>query len=319
MPASTPLRLPAGVYNTYRQYKADSQAIIKWVVTTAATLTSPVEGGASCSTSDTTSSKKSKSKGSKGKRQTSSVPDDRYAPAISLNRFLQLARSVASSGTTVPKTILTLLAGTIKLRKRTAAFYSSDVDAWKSNNSHRKAIEILIEAFQVLAGNELDERVATLSLEDGGSGVGFREEAADDLVLPEASTAGKLDNEWIRDNPLINPPGKKKSAGAKIYQLSEYRFIEDDDGNAARKASREAEVLFAVLCFFQDVGRLREHCNNIWKSVKPAGDISRVTAAFVTSEAVNVVKQLEYEVCLVTLVYLRKRSLTRVTDQDGFS
>ncbi|KAF8540596.1 hypothetical protein BDD12DRAFT_17135 [Trichophaea hybrida] len=290
MPIFSSLRLPTGVYNTYRQYKADSQVIIKWVVSTSATLTLQ---GASSIASKTTSSK---SKGNRGKRQIPST-DDRYAPAISLSRFLQLSQLIASSGTTVPKTILTLLAGTIRLRKRTAAFYSSDVDAWKSNSSHRKAIEILMEALQVLGGNELDEQIASLSLEDDGSGVESHGDTAANLVLPEASTAGMLDNEWIRDNPLVNPPGKKKkSSGARIYSLSEYKFIEDGDGNTARKASREAEVLFAVLCFFQDLGRLRDHCNKLWKSVKPAGDISRITAGFVTSEAVNVVKQLEYEV-----------------------
>jgi hypothetical protein len=194
-----------------------------------------------------------------------------------------------------------LLASVIRLRKRVAAFYSSDADTWRANSSHLKAIEILTDAYLALGKiSETEKGVAMLSLEHAEDLVVPQERVSSEPKQPAENTKPALENEWLRDNPFINPKGRKKnnpSVAEAIFTLEECRFVEDDNVHSAVQESREADLLFAILCFFSDLTRLREYCNKVWEKVEPSGDISRLAGSFVTTEAINIAKQLECEVC----------------------
>ena len=196
-----------------------------------------------------------------------------------------------------------------------AAYYSSDANACRSNTSHGKAIRIMMDALALLGGTSFDVRAATLMLQGvalaTSANLEYNQEAIHLSVVE--TTNGTLENEWLRDNPMItNRQGKKGQFTQKSFPLSDYTFIEDSDeqqgipssSTSAKKATRDDDLLFAIMCFFTDLNRLRTYSENLWKNVEPLGNVSRITAAFVSNEAVNVARNLEFEVSRSHVRYL---------------
>ena len=292
-------RLPPGIHSTNREYKHHGQHIVRWIVTTSGSILDnngaegslPHPGGAFAS------------KGSKKKKKKSAPRTDRYAPKITLNQLVKLSKLIATNGISTPEEILHRLYHMIRLRKEVAAFFSTDADAGPANKSHQKAIDIFSQVYSILGGSRKNEQFAkmigglNLEREIGDEGEG------DVRIAKEIDTSGTIQNEWIRDNPLVNPaPGKKHSTGARTYALTEYRLIDDEDETllkeAGNKFSREEAPLFAVLCFFKDLWDLRAYCKTLWKNVEPVGDVSRIAASFVSNQAIDIVRHLEYDLSM---------------------
>jgi len=61
-----------------------------------------------------------------------------------------------------------------------------------------------------------------------------------------------------------------------------------------KKKPAHDETFDRLRCFLLDVNDLRNYCNMVWKQVAPVGNLSYVTASFVTYMAVQMLKQMEY-------------------------
>jgi len=311
-------RLPEGIYSTYRQYKHNNQVILQWVH--AAVIKIRQAASQASSTFSKGSSKKPKGKTSKNsfKHRETPADGDLSSPQVSFRVFLNLVKEIAASGAAIPASYLALLSATIKQRKSTAAFYSMDADAWRGNETHRRAIEVYEEALGILQraqeatrGEEEKGKEGELQLvlhggdEDDALGLAVALQQLTIAVQEDAANAsgsgnaeGTLDNEWIRDNPLVCPGGASKRK-ARVFPLEAYELVFDEPERPAtgpaRAKNRTEEAQLALSCFILDVDRLRSDCASVWKTVIPCGTTSRITASFVTNHAVHLVKQLEYD------------------------
>ncbi|KAF8889671.1 hypothetical protein BD779DRAFT_1469741 [Infundibulicybe gibba] len=257
-------RLPDGVYNTYRQYKHNCHLINRWVHQTVSRIRSA----------------KPSPKPTKG-RPNGINHLDNTSPRVSFREFIET----------------------------TAAFYSSDVDAWKKNASHKKAIEVYMEAFQILksaAANQHEHSGARVDSENNSStsdafslttamhrvSLAFQ----DGTKYAQSPDSPSDKNDWIHDNPLINKPaGKSKGVRKpKTFPLEAYELVSDEDEHPS-KPTTGSDALFALTCFLSDVSHLNTFCTSVWNSVEPQGKTSRITASFTTNHAVQIVRQLEYD------------------------
>jgi len=88
-------------------------------------------------------------------------------------------------------------------------------------------------------------------------------------ITKEIDTSGSVENEWVRDNPLVNPALKnKQSVGARAYALTEYKLIDETLSKEARNKFWREKELFAVFCFFKDLLALKSYCMSLWKNVE---------------------------------------------------
>jgi hypothetical protein len=234
---------------------------------------------------------------------------------MSLRLFLDLVREIASSDVTIPHSVVSLIAVTVKQRKATAAFYSSDADAWRQNASHKKAIEVYEEVFFILdrAQKERSRSVSPagcdLTLELGTQGVFDLATAMQQLAVAveeenssrETYDKGTFENEWIRDNPLLRPTSSKPKGKRKPkeYPLEAYEIVLEEEEEGATRSNKAKingdNATWALSCFLCDVDRIRRYCSLVWSSVVPNGPTSRITAAYITNHAVHLTKQLEYD------------------------
>jgi hypothetical protein len=293
-------RLPSGIHSTNRQYKHHCQHIVRWIVTTSGSLLSNNDAEGSQPHPNSASASKGSRKKKKSARQKR-PRTDRYAPKVTLNQLIKLSKLIATNDISTPEEILYRLYHMIQLRKEVAAFFSTDTDAGPANKSHQKTIEIFLQVYSILGGSSSDDEQFTKMI--GGLNLGGEIGEGDVQISKEIDTSGTVENEWIRDNPLVNPaPKRKHSEGARTYALAEYKLIDDEDETLSKetrnKLSREEELFFGVLCFFKDLWALRDYCKSLWKNVEPVGNVSRIAASFVSNQAIDIIRQLEYDLSM---------------------
>ncbi|KAF5379084.1 hypothetical protein D9615_005911 [Tricholomella constricta] len=300
--------LPDDVYNTYRQYKQSCHVIHRWVHATVSRIRAE-EVSPNLQPTAASKNKKGKSKmqsrNSRSNQGKSTSESSLPGPPWTFSTFLSLLREIASSKVArIPTFQLTLLNMIIRQRKATAAFYSPDADAWRRNETHRKAIELYQEALEILE---------TAYRERGGAEDNTAVGIADDNIFGLTAAMRKLvvaveeeaasqtqgeagENEWIRDNPLLRPSGSKDKQKAKVYPLEAYEVYPDDERPPQSGKSNDGdEAWLGLQCFILDIDRIRKYVASIWKTVSPLGNTSRFTASFITNHAVHMVKRLEYD------------------------
>lgn len=296
-----PPRLPDQIASSYRQYKVLSSSVVHWVVTTAAPLlTAPKPA-------------KPKSSGSnkKKKKPNKASTYNPYEPRITLSRFRELAAAIQKAGIIATREILNSLQLVVRLKKHTAGFYSSDAEAVQNNKGHMKAIEIYTEVYQLLKrpADVLEEEskkdwlsagaLEKLSLAMKGLTIEEEKSAEKDAEEEKAKghgKAGTLENEWLKDNAFLQQQQQSKKAiepkQPKLaeYPITAYETVEEEDDKTDL-----ADSFIAVVCFFTDLLNIRNYLGGIWSRTQPAGPVSRLTAAMVSNQAVELVKVLEYE------------------------
>lgn len=304
-------RMPKAFYSTYRQYKENERKILLWVHRTVADIREQATK-ATAPTPTTTRGRAQKNRARNGgpKKTHATVDPDFASPKWSLRLFIRLVEEIAESDVVIPISQLTLLQLSIKQRKRIAAYYSSDMDVSESNKSHLHAIRAYMEAFEILKDAEekrsrkdvnghlrqspdVEDNIFALSEAIQQLSVTLEEEGID-----ASAPVGSTDNEWIRDNPMIVSPGKsgEKQKKPSTFPLEEYELVMDDyvESKSKKSAPTQADAFDALECFLVDVYGMRRYCNEVWKSVVPAGKTSRIAASFVTNKAVQLVKEMEY-------------------------
>ncbi|KAF8960307.1 hypothetical protein BDZ97DRAFT_1922220 [Flammula alnicola] len=306
-------RLPKFYYNTYRQYKENESKIVRWVHITVAKIRERAHG-------QTAPPFRGRAQGNKarngGTRRTQPLMDpDLSSPKFPLRLFVDLVREIAASDVVIPISKLTLLELSIKQRKTTAAFYSADAEAAENNRTHRYAIQSYSQALSILKDAEKKRAEKDGGLAETLHSALTLNPAVDDnifalseaiqhlsVVLDEedfegSPSAGSSQNEWLRDNPMVNSPKSGgKSRKPQPFPLEEYELVPDDYFESKSKKSKPAQddTFEALRCFLLDVHNMRKYCNQVWKSVVPEGNTSHIAASFVTNKAVQLIKQMEY-------------------------
>lgn len=282
-------RLPPDIKKTHQIYKLQTQKVVQWVISTSGNLTPPTAPPAR----KQPNKKKGKRKG-QTRAASSTTSENPYLPRVTLAVFTAKVNEIAAARVPVPSEILACFANIIRFRKICAAFYSTDEEAWKGNLGHRHAIGVFIDAFLKLGGKTGAENTRKKGDEYLSSAVGVP--ATDDkpsflavtlgLQLTEkAGKAGTLENEWLRDNPMIQASAQQQQP--KTFPLEDYGISDDNAENGPDA------VLMAVIGFFCDLAKIRTYCKMVWKQVEPAGKISRISASLVTTQAVELVRKLE--------------------------
>lgn len=311
-------RLPKFYYDTYRQYKENESLIVQWVHRTAAELRDRARAASSAAYCSIPITSRRGGRGGHGNKARTQKPlaavldPDLASPKLSLRTLLDLAREISASDVVIPASYLALLELSIKQRKITAAFYSPDANVSEDNKAHLHAINAYSQLLKIL--KEAEEKRAE---KDGGLPGDIRgalmlgdndnfalSEAIQHLsVLVQQETGfgtpqvneGSTENEWIRDNPMVQPTNKRPKIPS--FPLAEYGLVMDDEFDPKTKKKTQPapdETFDRLRCFLLDVNDLRKYCNMVWKQVAPAGNLSYITASFVTNMAVQMVKQMEY-------------------------
>jgi len=300
-------RLPKFYYSTYRQYKENESLIVQWLHRTVGELR------ASTRCAFSASSRRGRAHGNKSRTKTAgsqkaALDPDLASPKLSLRTLLDLAREISASDVVIPASYLALLELSIRQRKATAAFYSPDADVSEDNKAHLHAINAYSQVLKILReaekkraepGGDLPSDIrGALMLGEDNFALSEAIQQLSVLVQQESgfgtSEGGSAQNEWIRDNPMVNSLDKRPKIPS--FPLEEYGLILDDefDSNTKKKKPAHDENFDRLRCFLLDVNDLRKYCNMVWKQVAPAGNLSHVAASFVTNMAVQIVKQMEY-------------------------
>lgn len=293
------------IRSSYVRYKESTQKLVRWLVTTIASIPSNQDDNLpEVSSSPARSKRRGGTKSKKGKKTVNPSTGVTGNPVISIRNFTEYAKMIADDAdkTQVPEGVYSLFESVIHARRMVASFYrqldvSPDVEA--KNESHLNFIRVLEEAFDILGGSEwrkksvqereearkagkptvqskaeerstalhLSNRFAELEVEDQDIGLEGEE------VEETEEQAGLTDsNEWI--SHLLNKPrGKsKKEKPSKLggISLSSYKISED--------LSAKEEISFAVWCFFIDMNSIRQYLKAIWNQVRK-DNIDLVTAS----------------------------------------
>lgn len=286
------LPLPSDMKKTIEIYKLQSQKVQQWVITTAGELNAAKPPP---STPQKTSGKKKRNRKNASKASRANP----YSPKTTFLAFITNIDTIVAAGIPIPTEILACLANVIEFRKIAAAFFSSDLEAWKENKGHYHAISVFVLAFQKLGGKTGVESTRKKG-EDYLASAGNAPATEDgkpsflkaELAMQRVEKTGKpgtLENEWLRDNPMINRNNQSPKPQQKTFPLEDYEITDDDVENGPDAA------LLAVIGFFCDMAKIRGYCKSVWKQVEPVGKISRVSASLVTTQATELVKKLERE------------------------
>jgi len=292
------------IRSSYVRYKESTQKLVRWLVTTVASVPSALRDDNSREHSQASPAKpkrKNGAKSKKGKKAADASIGLTGDPVISIRNFTEYARIIAnqSDNVPVPEGVYSLFESVIHARRMVANFYrqldtSPDVEA--KNESHLNFIRVLEEAFEILGGSlwreksaeeretarkagkpvpqgkeegsgtalHMSNRFAELEVEDRDLGVDEEDE--------EEQLDAKESNEWI--SHLVNKPGarvkKDKQVKPGKISLSSYKISED--------LSAKEEISFAVWCFFIDMNSIRQYLKAIWNQVRK-DNIDLVTAA----------------------------------------
>ncbi|KAF9470493.1 hypothetical protein BDN70DRAFT_998916 [Pholiota conissans] len=304
-------RLPKSHYSTYRQYKENEQKILRWVHETVA----DIRGTASESTNPPPTqhrprAQRSRARNTRPARTHATIDPDFVSAKIPLRLFIQLVQEIADSEAVIPISYLNIFQLSIQLRKVIAAYYSPDADLSQSNRTHVFAIRAYIQAFDILKEaegkrtkkdmnrhlrevSELSDDIMTLS-----EAINEASAMLDEDSINTSAPLGSTDNEWIRDNPMVAHPARSvdRQKRPTTFPLEEYELVMDDyvEPKVKKSSTTLADSLDALKCFLVDVYAMRRYCNDVWKSVAPAGKTSHIAASFVTNKAVQLVKEMEY-------------------------
>ncbi|KDR80062.1 hypothetical protein GALMADRAFT_242282 [Galerina marginata CBS 339.88] len=305
-------RLPESFYSTYRQSKESTAKILRWVHMTVVGLRERTREITTPSPTGRAQGKRAR--GFATKRPSPTPLDaDITSPKIPLRVFLQYVREIAASDVIIPTVYLVQLEAAIKQRKRTASFYSPDAEAWDQNRSHIFAINAYTEALSILKeaqqkrteteGGPTENIRDALAIRDGDN-IFALSEAVDQLaVMTEdqgyirPATVAAPENEWLHDNAMLNSPRSGgRSKKSRSFALDEYELVPDDyvESKSKKQKSEENDSFEALRCFLLDVHHMRQFCQQIWRSVIPAGNVTYIAASFVTNKAVQLVKEMEY-------------------------
>lgn len=249
---------PDAYFNTYKQYKAGTREIVRWLV-------------------EKTSYEVPKRQGSQNAAQVASK--------LPVHVFPILARQIMSSTTSsnVPQHIQSILSWVITARKECAVQHKigKPESNLTSNERHDHFIRALQEVQDILRTSPTDcaqQCVIELCSHSGTteSSPKMSSNLFDHLELHEPSL-------WIfqSDHTRFSDSERDRSdeKPAQISGIIEVEISETEDG------------VFASFCFLQDCDRVRRYVRSVWEDYRQRR-ISLPVAALTTNVAFDIIEQL---------------------------
>jgi hypothetical protein len=286
--------LPNFFFVTYRRYKTDTHAIVKWLAKQAAadgysfqstTQDEPSnsDNGVTASSSKTASKKKKKGKAKaspSNENQTFSTQD-----LVKLTDWIATRRPPI----TVPSWIINFLRSVIAGRKRCASWFQTNATSEKvKNRTHSHFIQILEDVLTKLSPKSM----------------------ADSKTKPAQSDVDSVTNSFdilsVEDSEADISPPVDEFLPATVQQNREptYKLEMEVEDNSE-------EVYFAFFCFFEDLNNLREFISNLWRDYQQ-GKVDLVTASLTTNMAFDLVRRAEADLIAVMPVFKSYREISLV-------
>jgi hypothetical protein len=240
---------------------------------------------------------------------------------ITVSTLVSLSKLIGKRINPIPSTIYRLFQSVIAARKAAYSAFQQivaqkrDPEIERSNITHKRFIDALIEAFEALGGDEwvskqksetesADEedfeeivftnQFSTLGL--NGSNDGNDEDDVDDGDSDEPSTSASQ----VRPKKKATGKGKKGKRGKKArgkpkpgvkepsldeVPLESYRIIEDESGIVT-------DYLLAVYSLIEQWVDLRQYVQGLWREVSYGG-LNSAVAGTLSKIAIGMIKQAE--------------------------
>ncbi|KAE9399683.1 hypothetical protein BT96DRAFT_1101673 [Gymnopus androsaceus JB14] len=301
--------LPNAVETSRSKYKDLTARFVKWLSCRADDMNiaslDELDGVTESKSVPLNHTKTKNSKGRRKKASTPTLPQKSPLPtAITVGLLVKLAGKMQvfsirgylpffhqslvlkMTNSKVPEAVFTILDQIIDLRVQVGSFYSRQwpltPELVQSNRRHQYFIDSLRKIRDLLhscptsrpdnALVKLDQFMSLLGLEDNSNAT-------------TSSSAPILDEDWLPDN-LKGKTSKKDARPQKSDRpLQEFALLADDDNG-----TDEAEMLAWML--FHDFAHLREHLRDVWEQYHRK-EITLVTASFLTTQSVEIVKEME--------------------------
>ena len=290
--------LPSFLFPSYKQYKADTDAVATWLAKTAR------QCGYANKTFEQSSSqqKAQKLKGRARKlardaarnKTSDGQNDDRIPPEcrkylFAIKDFVSLAEWIAKSTDPrlkIPSSFVTVLNRAIIVRKRHYKWWYSQSEGHDSttkegeqaNNSHGYFIDVLEKVKEVF-----QQRIPTQSLSDPPT------QFAGKAPAPEGSVNAHLVN--LFENLNVEEPSDAflksaaDSSGGKPVNTPLEQYCVD-------QAPDIEEVYFALHWLFNDIHHIRQYLRQVWDGYRQR-EFDLVAVSITTNTAIDFVKRLE--------------------------
>ncbi|KAI5815119.1 hypothetical protein BZA77DRAFT_371169 [Pyronema omphalodes] len=286
--------------NTYETYQNLLKTLLRSVITTAADQQAKVwkaEFGAKFSTGNVNPKQRKKARYTLKQKIR-----DLSSPKITYTRLLEFGEMISKEGLSVDQEAQSALDSMIKIRammswdtpsisndsptgireikegrgKGQASDPEDIANLGKAKDirtvidNHREIYHILTQLRQLLVRDDNPAQNQQNGVNTGNKTI--EENKSQDNELPQHNIANQEDASPIT---VHNP---------QEYDISfpSYTWVQGD-------------LYFQVLCFIRDVRVIHDICEACWKTVKPLGETSRVTASFMTQQALMLISSLEYQ------------------------
>ncbi|KAL2063798.1 hypothetical protein VTL71DRAFT_5603 [Oculimacula yallundae] len=281
--------------NSYLSYKRDTRYLMYWMLHSSNSIL--------------------RSLGSNDTDETALKPNT--TGSLSVSDVVPVCKLIANYGKPTPSIIFRLFELVIASRK---TFYSAfqqlasrkpDPEIVKSNNGHRRFIEVLTEAFEALGGlkwasskhhqpdaavdETLDEdlfrnQFSSLDLGENGDmdaeagGEAESTSVSNTIkVSAKSKSRGKRGGNSKKGKKKEKPPVPQQSLDNVPFES--YRIIESEDG-------LRTDYLMAVQSVFEEWIKLRHYVQSLWRDVA-YGKLNSAIAGTLSNIAISMVKQTE--------------------------
>ncbi|ROV86761.1 hypothetical protein VMCG_10893 [Cytospora schulzeri] len=288
---STPSTQTSELLSTYKQYKADTEAIAGWLAETStkcggSTSTVP----AAPPTSTRLKGKARKQAKEAAKAGAASKPHLQEPPkyTIRVSDFTTMAKTIAEFGKPkikVPRALFNLFDRAIGAREKFNEWFErTSHDASGSNQRHRHFVGILRSTYEILHPFSEVKR-AQKKANPGGS----RPEPASSIpALGNRFMGLKVDD--LDHVPENEHSGNSDPGGEQSYRLPDVgrvAVVRDED-------EIEVEFCFAILSFCLELNVVRDYVRKVWGTYL-AGVMELMQASVLTNTAVHLVRELEQQ------------------------
>jgi hypothetical protein len=276
--------LPDFFFGTYRRYKTDTDAIVKWLAKQAT-----AHGYSSQSTSQEDPSTQTTSKKKKKGKAKSSPPNEKQT--FTTHELVKLADWIANRRPpiTVPSWVVNFLRSVIAGRKRCANWFQTNATSEKvKNQTHSHFIQILEDVLTKL----------------------IPKSTPDSKTKPVQSDVDAVTNSFdilsVEDSEVDISPPVDEFLPATVLQKREptYKLEMEEQDNSE-------EVYFALFCFFEDLNNLREFISNLWRDYQQ-GKVDLVTASLTTNMAFDLVRRAETDLISLMPAFKSYREISLV-------
>ncbi|CEJ92114.1 hypothetical protein VHEMI07787 [[Torrubiella] hemipterigena] len=264
--------LPEGLNSRYKRYKADTQAVASWLVTTAEKCGYQLPTSEKATTSTKSTRLKGKARKMAREHKTATPENLSHPYLLYMDAFIPLARWIANCRKPrilVPATFAYHLQHAIADRKRFQKYYEKAEE--NTNDGHGHFISVLQSVRDILMSN----------LEPG---VSFEKESNNedlDIHLDCPGLENMFSQLQVEDTP-------DESMGRAADDVpSAPRRVEV----VANPASDLLEEFTVQALFWLDIHRIRMRVRNIWQIYK-AGACDLSAAAITTNTAIDFVRGL---------------------------